>query len=1471
MTELLHGSSGPVPRDLPPDPTNSYNPDKTDSFSLDLLENIPTSGSGVRLRAPDKPIKEDATLEAEMFHLLELIGKGGHGEVWEAEQLTLRRSIAVKRISDELYQRSEDNPKLFALLKRAFLQEALIAASLEHSNIIPIYDLGCDAEGRPLLAMKKVRGTAWNQMLSKDFQQLSIADFLGKHVPILIDVAQAIAFAHSRGVIHRDIKPSQVIVSEFGETVLMDWGLAILYRPKNPDPEHTPLNISSDMRLFDPASVSAPAGTPAYMAPEQTHSTPDLIGPWTDVYLLGATLYFILTGWPPHNALTSQKAFLLAREIPPEPPEQRAPDREVPKTLSALCQRAMASHIEDRMQSVREFITELQDYLTGASKRHESQLVTDHLREVLDRGITTYDELSICTNLLDRGLALWAENPALTVLRERVLHDYARIAIHNKDLVLARVQANRLKDNKARKELLAEIDEIENHSRRLHRQRHIALVTAITLVLTLIVGSSSWFWVQSYRRAKKAEFSEFMNDLDSARSQIFAGDFQSARELLQHIPAYLRQSEWGRTMKLAHQELLTLPGNQGSLTDGCISPDGHLLATATERGVITLWDLERGVHLGEMSGHSSSINDLNFSRDGQYIASASNDETAIIWDVKKQSVLQELTGHTEPVFTAQFSPDDKMLLTSSADHKALIWDVKSGRLLTTLIGHDGPVLDACFDQQGKRIATASADGTAIIWEVPSGQILRVLQGHDGAVNTVRFSPITNQILTASNDCTARLWDLDTGMPLHPFIRHNSEVYKAELSPDGVMILTASKDSTAKLYSLDSENELSLITHASHVNDARFSSHGLLIVTASSDKTAAVFRTATGESLATLRGHAGEVVRAFFTPDNTRVVTLSKDSTAKIWDTFTQNENMVLAGHQESVNDVDFSPDGRWILTASEDRTAWIWDSSNGRHVITLGGHEDVVNSARFSPDGKTILTASYDGTARLWDTATGTQLKVVGESQSGLVMADFSPNGQMIVTTGFDQRALVWNLELGEPIVTLNGHNDVVVEAAFHPDNKRILTASLDQTAKIWNLASGKELVTLKDHTGPVISCAFSPDGTMAATGGMDDKIKVWNTEDGQLISTFSWPRSDVRRVTFSPSGTRILASDMWNIYNIDLGTGRVLETLYGSLLVDRGPQKGMAVSPDQRLLAISHKGGDVTIWGSVPWDIESLPDGDSANWAERFETWQRDSYHRWMNSIAQKGFPDYYWRLNYLAEAPFATGYAPMKSILDETKTSLKRTGRLSPEINVALSTFQQQLDELKENHASMSPYAQPLIKAVENSYKDKEIYIAQRISEHTLQNPRSLLPDTSSRISMYRDTFQGFLSEPLLPAHMAELLVTGEEREVRVLCSINSGGNDKMVFINGSLPEIGEWTPNKVPMRYLGENRSGHVWEIRLPLKPMEFKFTYGKQGDDWIGTEEWIGTPNRSIPQANAPLYVESNGGLVYLSIFGRLADE
>ena len=369
--------------------------------------------------APEAPPPE---VVPDAFPLEKLLGEGGMGQVFRAQQTSLRRAVAVKTVRAA----KRANP----LVEAQFLSEALVTGELEHPNIVPVHELGRTPDGQPFLAMKLVRGAEWADLLGSEETTLR------EHLDILVKVCDAMAFAHSRGILHRDLKPRNVMVGEFGEVLVMDWGLA-LDVTEPPPPKGKALHRTG---------VRAAAGTPAYMPPELALPLPERIGPASDVYLLGAILYEVLTGAPPHRGKTSMEMLGRAREGVVEAPEVRAPQRRIPAELARIAMRALAADPRERTPTAAELKRELTEFLSHQESLRLAEDAERELARLEKPGAVPREDRYACyadaLSRLGEALHLWPANAAAQATRGRASLAYADEALDRGDFGLAAAQVH---------------------------------------------------------------------------------------------------------------------------------------------------------------------------------------------------------------------------------------------------------------------------------------------------------------------------------------------------------------------------------------------------------------------------------------------------------------------------------------------------------------------------------------------------------------------------------------------------------------------------------------------------------------------------------------------------------------------------------------------------------------------------------------------------------------------------------------------------------------------------------------------------------------------------------------------------------------------------------------------------------------------------------------------------------------------
>jgi WD40 repeat protein/serine/threonine protein kinase/class 3 adenylate cyclase/tetratricopeptide (TPR) repeat protein len=409
------------------------------------------------------------------------------------------------------------------------------------------------------------------------------------------------------------------------------------------------------------------------------------------------------------------------------------------------------------------------------------------------------------------------------------------------------------------------------------------------------------------------------------------------------------------------------------------------------------------------------------------------------------------------------------------------------------------------------------------------------------------------------------------------LQHAGMVSCADFSPDGKLIVTGSWDNTARVWDAQTGQPLTqTLKHADVVTSAKFSPDGNRIVTASTDGTVRVWDVQTGQPLTEPLTHPGPVYSAQFSPNGKWIVTASFDRTARVWDVQTGQPLTEPLKHSGEVYSAQFSPNGKRIVTASKDGTARVWDAESGHPLTDPLKHNGMVISAQFSPDGRWIATASMDNTARVWDVQTGQPLTEPLKHGGEVYSAQFSPNGKWIVTASEDRTARVWDAESGHPLTDPLKHNGMVISAQFSPDGKSIVTVSDDGIARVWDAQSGQPRSEPLKHNARVTSAKFSSDGKRLVTASMDGTARVWEEQSRPSLPQHLRHNAQVASAEFSPDGKRIVTASLDK-------TAQVWDAQNGQPLImplkHDGPLQSAQFSPDGRRIVTASSNGTARVW----------------------------------------------------------------------------------------------------------------------------------------------------------------------------------------------------------------------------------------------------------------------------------------------------
>ena len=429
-----------------------------------------------------KKVKDQLLQSQSEFSMAEELGAGGMGRIFRAHQKDLQRDVAIKQLHPHLSEVSR--------IREGFFNEAIITGKLAHPNVVPVYALS-QSPNNLSMSMKLISGCTLEDIICPETRQhhcMAKKFDADDCIEIIIAICNPVAFAHSQQIIHRDIKPGNIMVGEFGEILLLDWGLACSVA----DDADSVLSAG----IPHVSGIPGPEGTLSYMAPEMLENDGRGLGTHSDIYLLGACLYFVLTGTPPHRH-RHNKVYATREERDAYEP---LPDH-VDAELKRICDRAMAPHPADRYSTAQEFQADLKGYL----KHQESRQVANDARIQFEKAkasygpnldsterISLFHDLSECLASYRQALSLWEGNTEAKLAHQEASLAAARMMYESEEYKGAMVYMKDLEGPEAdemRKKIRCALDNFSKAKRAMVYLRVTALVLGGLLVAS---GISAW-------------------------------------------------------------------------------------------------------------------------------------------------------------------------------------------------------------------------------------------------------------------------------------------------------------------------------------------------------------------------------------------------------------------------------------------------------------------------------------------------------------------------------------------------------------------------------------------------------------------------------------------------------------------------------------------------------------------------------------------------------------------------------------------------------------------------------------------------------------------------------------------------------------------------------------------------------------------------------------------------------------------
>jgi WD40 repeat protein/serine/threonine protein kinase len=982
------------------------------------------------------------------YRILRVIGEGGMGVVYEAEQLIPRRSVALKAIRSAFASRH---------MLRRFEQEAHILGRLHHPGIAQIYEAGAaapDSGDRAFFAMELVLGLP----LTLHAEQSGLS--LRERIELMVKVCDAVQHAHQRGVIHRDLKPSNILVDATGQPKILDFGVA---RIEDADPVESAQRTRAGQLI----------GTLPYMSPEQVSGDASEVDTRSDVYALGVLFFELLTGKHPHPVGSRSLPQMLIVIRDEDAPRLSSIDPKLAGDIDAIGAMALARDKLRRYPSAAELAGDLRRFLDGAPIVAKQDSAIYVLRKQMHRH--RYATLAALLVLL--GLVVFAIFYKQRAEQETIAKQQALDALREADLQRRRADENA-------KELAAAL-----RSSNIERGRLLGVSGNLRGAEELIwnehlaspTPQSQWALWDLYSRYPCLR--TFGGHTDSVIAMAMSPDHRSI--------ATGSHDKSVRVFDLASGKCTAvLADGREMVTSVAYGPESNRLFVASIDGAVAAWDPSEPKPAWSLRV-DGGLSSMACTRDGRRAAVSCNDGSVRFIDLARGKLEDRPVLSTKSAGYACFDASGGSLVTGGEDAVIRAWDVASGALRSEIRCGSAEITALAFSPDGGVLAAAAADSSIRLFDWPALECRATFACDNGSPRSLAFSRDGTRLLSTGM-LRIDVWDVAKRERVGTKETLGQPSLAALFGDDGKTIIAGSSGGPIRVWEIDTSAARSKISLPFGYRPVVALCHdGSALAIGRNDGTIAVWSLPAGESSGEIEAHPGGVRSLSFDSNGARLVSAGFDGVVKVWDVREKKTLFTLGSEPGMVNGARFSPDDKRIACVVAGGPIHVFDSSSGATLRELPSGSGEAQRSAFSADGKWLATTHRGRAIEVWSLESGEKTARL-ETPAAPWSIAFVPGTKLLVVGAWSGSLQVWDFEAKRLVRTLAGHSQIV-SALSIASPALVASASADGTAKLWDPESDVCLATLDAQSGSVDNLLVSADGRALTTVHSDGTIRFWD------------------------------------------------------------------------------------------------------------------------------------------------------------------------------------------------------------------------------------------------------------------------------------------------------------------------------------------------------------------------------------------